>query len=89
MINTPIQIAVIGAGVMGCEHIAHIQANPRCHLAAVVDPRPETNPTHATPNDQHVPQALTLLEAGIPVLIEKPIAGTTREAARSRCRADR
>jgi predicted dehydrogenase len=36
----------------------------------------------ATPNPLHVPQALQCIEAGLPVLLEKPIAPTVTEAER-------
>lgn len=36
----------------------------------------------ATPNVLHVPQALQCIEAGVPVLVEKPIAHTVAEAQR-------
>jgi predicted dehydrogenase len=34
----------------------------------------------ATPNEQHVPQALACIEAGVPALLEKPIATTVQGA---------
>jgi predicted dehydrogenase len=36
----------------------------------------------ATPNPLHVPQALQCIEAGVPTLLEKPIATTVQEARR-------
>jgi len=43
----------------------------------------------ATPNALHVPQALQCLEAGVAVLLEKPIATTIREAEKLVARAAR
>jgi predicted dehydrogenase len=34
----------------------------------------------ATPNQLHVPQALQCIDAGVPILLEKPVAITVREA---------
>jgi predicted dehydrogenase len=39
--DSPVKIAVIGAGLIGHRHIQHIIDEPRCKLAGVVDPRPE------------------------------------------------
>ncbi len=97
----PLQIAVIGAGLIGREHAARIIRNPRAQLAAVVDPAPGAAeraagngvPCYenvesmlaaqrpdgaivATPTDSHAATAITLLDAGIPVLVEKPLADT-------------
>ncbi|TKT76190.1 Gfo/Idh/MocA family oxidoreductase [Aquamicrobium sp. LC103] len=43
----------------------------------------------ATPNELHVPVSTTLIEAGIPVLLEKPIANTVEEALQLLAVADR
>jgi predicted dehydrogenase len=102
-----ISIAVIGAGVMGREHAARLDQNPRSRSAAVVDPSPaaaawagERSLRHhesldgmlsvcrprgaivATPTQDHAATAIRLLEAGIPVLVEKPLAGDLAEAAK-------
>ncbi|GAK61230.1 probable Oxidoreductase [Candidatus Vecturithrix granuli] len=38
--ESPLRIAVIGAGLIGRRHIQHIMAEPRCQLAGVVEPNP-------------------------------------------------
>lgn len=91
-----IRIAVIGAGVIGREHIARVQRSPRCSLTAVVDPIRQSGPWFApaeclppvdgaiiaTPNHLHVDAALPFLAKGLPVLIEKPIADSAEDAQR-------
>jgi predicted dehydrogenase len=103
------RIAVVGAGLIGRAHVAAVQADPRCTLAALVDPSPaaaalahaagvphlqsleqllgearaRVQPAGvvlATPNALHVPQALQCIAAGLPVLVEKPLAPTVAEA---------
>lgn len=41
IIESPLRIAVVGAGLIGRRHIQHIMAEPRCQLAGVVEPDPE------------------------------------------------
>jgi predicted dehydrogenase len=36
-----IAIAIVGAGVIGREHLARVATHPRCRVAALVDPAPE------------------------------------------------
>lgn len=36
-----LRIAMVGAGAIGREHIARLQASPTCEVSAVVDPMPE------------------------------------------------
>jgi predicted dehydrogenase len=40
--SRPARIAVIGSGFIGHRHIEYIHEEPRCRLAAVVDPDPQT-----------------------------------------------
>ncbi|WP_028661203.1 Gfo/Idh/MocA family protein [Nocardioides insulae] len=102
---TSLRIAVAGAGLIGRRHIELIAANPRCELAAVVDPAPSAVEIAAgagvprfqtlgelfaagrpdavilaTPNRLHVPGATECVAAGVPALIEKPVAEEFSEA---------
>src|SRR5713101_9457376 len=99
VMNNSVQLAVLGAGVIGKRHIEHIIAEPQSELYAVVDPSPagqEVASVHgvrwypnfaaliatgkpdgviiATPNQMHVGNGLEAIAAGVPALIDKPIA---------------
>jgi predicted dehydrogenase len=103
--SNPVRLAVMGAGLIGKSHIAHIAKRPESVLAAIVDPMPaaremavvhgtawypgfsemlaEMRPDGiivATPNQLHVTNGLDCIAAGIPTLIEKPLADDVEEA---------
>ena len=103
--GNPVRLAVMGAGLIGKSHIAHIAERPESVLAAIVDPMPaaremalahgaawypsfsemlaEMRPDGiivATPNQLHVTNGLDCIAAGIPALIEKPLADDVEEA---------
>jgi predicted dehydrogenase len=40
VVKPPIQLAVLGAGLIGKRHIEHINTEPEAELYAVVDPAP-------------------------------------------------
>lgn len=107
MAKSPVRIAVIGAGMIGQRHVAHILADPDAQLHAIVDPTDAARdfagrhglPWHgdveamlagnrpdgvlvATPNQLHVEHGLACLAAGLPTLIEKPLADTIEGAER-------
>ena len=103
MSPTPLRLAVIGAGVMGCSHIERIRTSGECVLAAVCDPDLALAtqaaggcPVHAdlpellrreridgaiiaTPNARHRECGVLCAQAGVPMLVEKPIAATTAD----------
>src|SRR6478735_6497138 len=101
----PVKIAVMGAGLIGKRHAAHVAAEPGATLSAIIDPAPagrafaeERNvpwypafdalpPSEkpdgvivATPNQLHVANGLELVAAGIPILVEKPLADSVDSA---------
>jgi predicted dehydrogenase len=105
--SEPLTLAVMGAGLIGRQHIAIIMSEPTVRLTAIVDPDPgardlaerhavrwfpdlpamleATRPDGvivATPNQLHVEHGLACVSAGIPVLVEKPIADSV-DAARA------
>ncbi len=92
-------ISVMGAGLIGSRHLAHIIAEPTAQVHSVIDPSDAGRaaaavagapwfpdfPTMlaagkpdgviiATPNRLHVPHGLAAIAAGLPTLVEKPLA---------------
>jgi predicted dehydrogenase len=91
------RVAVIGAGSFGKNHVRVVGESARAELKYVVDKDPARAPDTAdfrdvighvdaaiiaVPTVAHAEVACALLEAGIDVLIEKPIASTLAEADR-------
>ena len=90
------RIAVIGAGSFGKNHVRVAQESPRAELKFVVDTDPSRADVTdyreiigkvdaailAVPTSLHAEIGCALLEAGIDVLVEKPIAATIEDAAR-------
>lgn len=100
-----LNIALVGAGLIGKVHLERLDAAADCACAAIVDPtdgakalaegrglpwfpdpvamlaamRPD-GAIIATPNALHVPHAIACLEAGVPVLVEKPLADSVAAA---------
>ena len=92
-------IAVVGAGLIGQQHIRRVTREPGAVLTAIVDPAEhakelaatldtswfpdlaamlQAEKPHAviiaTPNQMHVANGLESVAAGLPMLIEKPLA---------------
>jgi predicted dehydrogenase len=101
------RLALIGAGVIGRQHVRHMLADDTLRLAAIVDPLPAARawaaelgvPWHpdlagllaagrpdgvilATPTQSHVALGLECVAAGLPTLLEKPIADEVAGATR-------
>jgi len=88
------RIAVIGAGSFGRNHVRVVSESQRAELAMVVDSNPALGQTRdyrdvigqadaaiiAVPTVAHAEIGCALLEAGLDVLVEKPIAPTLAEA---------
>jgi predicted dehydrogenase len=95
----PVRVAVVGAGLIGQQHILRTRNEPDAVLAAIVDPMPKAEELArslgtrwfpnleamlgadrpdgviiATPNQLHVANGLTCVEAGLPMLMEKPVS---------------
>jgi predicted dehydrogenase len=104
-VSKPVRLAVLGAGLIGKQHIHHIKRDPEADLLAIVDPSPEAKslalemdarwfPSFAalarqerpegvivaTPNPLHVVNGLECIAAGLPTLVEKPIADDVESA---------
>ncbi|MFO1047326.1 MAG: Gfo/Idh/MocA family oxidoreductase [Geminicoccaceae bacterium] len=99
MSKAPVRLAVVGAGLIGRQHIRRVQSEPEAALVAIVDPtdgarelaqgsgtpwfpdlaallradRPD-GVIVATPNQLHVANGLACVEAGVPMLMEKPVS---------------
>ncbi len=101
-----LKFAVVGAGVMGTNHVRVLRAVPDAEVTHVVDPDQERAERVATasgakavtdlaevlgevdcavvasPSSQHEEHAGALLQSGVHVLVEKPIATAPDAAAR-------
>jgi predicted dehydrogenase len=80
---------VLGLGHMGAHHLRKLAARADVRVRAIDPPKgldgPVGNPDFAiiaVPTSAHLRAALPLLEAGVPCLVEKPLAGSLEEASR-------
>ena len=91
-----LRVAVVGAGQFGQNHIRIVTESPEAELAAVVDSNPDRAPIHdvrdiigkvdaailSAPTSVHAEIGCFLLESGIDLLVEKPIAPDLASADR-------
>lgn len=102
-----LRLAVVGAGLMGRQHVGALDALTEAELVAIADPSEAARAyagelgvswhadveailradkpdgiVLATPNQIHEAQGLACIAAGIPLLIEKPIATEVASAER-------
>ncbi|MGH9595127.1 MAG: Gfo/Idh/MocA family protein [Bryobacteraceae bacterium] len=93
---TKLRVAVVGVGAFGRNHLRILQQSEHVDLAGVLDTNPERGATFssleelaqnadaaviATPTSTHAEIGCRLMELGLDVLVEKPIA---RDAASAR-----
>ncbi|MBU8828963.1 Gfo/Idh/MocA family protein [Mycolicibacterium goodii] len=104
MVQHPLRIGVIGAGVMGTKHAEYIAREQDATVVGVADPYTQTLAKRlgvphydnyrdllcapgidaviiANPNSAHVEATLAAIEAGVPALLEKPVAVSAADAA--------
>jgi predicted dehydrogenase len=68
-----IGIAIVGAGLIGREHLARVAAHPRCRVAALVDPAPDAAQLAQRTGCAHHPSLDGLLQGPLP---DAAIVGT-------------
>lgn len=62
--NSPIRLAVIGAGLIGQRHIQHILDEPRCCLTGIVEPSPQAQALAEKGGATHYRDMAPFLEKG-------------------------
>jgi predicted dehydrogenase len=72
--NSPVRLAVVGAGLIGKRHIEHIIAEPRTELHAIVDPSPAGKEVASVKGASWYPNFAAMIAEGRPdgVIIATP-----------------
>ena len=60
--DSPVRIAVIGAGLIGHRHVKHILEEPRCRLAGVIDPDPQARSLAENAGAAYYPEIAPFLD---------------------------